>query len=101
MKEIISVDEFVNLTIKKGQEGVGDIDYVLPSNELILKPPLFAKMDKAKIVCKIEQIGKNNAWIPAPNKYVGTLNWDKNFPSKGYGKFLKRERYLLSDEIEK
>ena len=39
-------------------------------------------------------------WVPSPAKYDREIKWDKIFPSKGYGKFLKKARYLLSHDIE-
>lgn len=40
------------------------------------------------------------SWVPAPIKYVEPHNWDKNFPSRNYGKFFKQTRYMLSEDIE-
>ena len=37
------------------------------------------------------------SWVPAPNKYDKSIDWNRdNFPTKGYGKFLKKNRYMLS-----
>ena len=40
------------------------------------------------------------SWVPAPNKYDKSIDWSKNFPSRNYGKFLKKNRYMLSQDIE-
>ena len=40
------------------------------------------------------------SWVPAPNKYDKSIDWSKNFQSRNYGKFLKKNRYMLSQDIE-
>jgi len=40
------------------------------------------------------------AYVPSPVKYEKGIDWSKNFPSANYGKFFKKHRYLLADDIE-
>ena len=48
----------------------------------------------------IQEGANKMAYIPSPFKYDKTIDWNKNFPSANYGKFLRTERYMLSDDIE-
>ena len=67
---------------------------------MLMKKTHLGKADKCKNSSFLQVQEKNMSWIPAPNKYDKSIDWNKNFPSKGYGKFLKKNRYLLSHDIE-
>ena len=63
--------------------------YDVPSNEMHMKPPRLGKQNKDKQDTGVIEMGaKNMAWVPAPVKYDKPHDWNKNFPSRNYGKFL-------------
>ena len=57
---------------------------------MLMKPPLLGKSNKTKLDMGVIETGaKHMSWVPAPVKYDKTINWDKNFPSRNYGKFFR------------
>ena len=75
--------------------------YKVPSNEMLMKPSILGKNDKSKYEFGVIEGGaKHMSWVPAPNKYDKTINWDKNFPTRNYGRFFTNKRYMLSEDIE-
>ena len=75
--------------------------YALPSNEMHMKPPTLGKQNKEKLdMGVIEHGAKLMSWVPAPVKYEKGIDWNKNFPSRNYGRFLTAKRYMMSEQIE-
>ena len=74
--------------------------YEVPSNEMHMKPPILGKSNKNKFDMGVIETGaKHMSWVPAPVRYEKGIDWNKNFPSRNYGKFLTAKRYMMSEQI--